>query len=118
MKTFQGIITSLKTAQTARVKVDRSWQHPMYQKFVTRSKNYACHYQDLELTEGDTVVIEECRPLSKTKHFKIVEKLKSAPQVAVLEPAIKPELVKATKAKTVVTSVKAKTKAKKVEVKS
>lgn len=75
MKTLQGTITSLKTANTARVKVERSWQHPLYKKYVKRSKNYACHYENMELHEGDTVTIEECRPISKTKSFKITEKI-------------------------------------------
>jgi len=75
MKLLQGTITSLKTTQTARVKVVRSWQHPLYKKFVKRSKNYMCHYTDLVLTEGDTVEIQETRPLSKTKHFLVTRKI-------------------------------------------
>lgn len=75
MKTLTGTVTSLKAAQTARVKVNRSWQHPLYKKFVTRSKNFACHYENLELALGDTVSIEECAPISKTKHFKVVSKI-------------------------------------------
>lgn len=75
MKTLQGTITSLKAANTARVKVERSWQHPLYKKYVKRSKNYACHYENMELHEGDEVVIQECRPISKTKKHKIVAKV-------------------------------------------
>jgi small subunit ribosomal protein S17 len=75
MKTLQGVITSLKTAQTATVTVHTKWQHPMYKKYVSRSKKYACHYEDMTLAEGDEVMIEECRPLSKTKHFKVVKKI-------------------------------------------
>lgn len=75
MKVLHGTITSLKTPQTARVKVVRSWQHPLYKKFVKRSKNYICHYTDLQLAEGDTVEIQETRPLSKTKHFLVTKKI-------------------------------------------
>lgn len=75
MRTLQGIITSLKTAQTATVEVTRRWQHPLYKKSVKRSKKYACHYQDMELAVGDEVTLEETRPMSKTKHFKIVSKI-------------------------------------------
>lgn len=75
MKTIQGIITSLKTPQTARVKVVRNWQHPLYKKYVKRSKNFACHYDNIELHEGDEVLIEETRPISKTKHFRVVSKV-------------------------------------------
>lgn len=78
MKTLQGTVTSLKTAQTATVSVESRWQHPMYKKYVKRSKKYACHYVDIKLVEGDVVVIEECRPVSKTKHFKVVSKVEAA----------------------------------------
>jgi small subunit ribosomal protein S17 len=77
MKILQGTITSLASAQTARVKVVRSWQHPLYQKFVKRSKNYACHYENMDLKIGDAVTIEETRPISKTKHFKVVSLVES-----------------------------------------
>lgn len=75
MKTLQGTVTSLKTPKTARVTVSRKWQHPLYGKFVKRTKNYACHYESIDLQEGDTVIIEECRPLSKTKKFIVKEKV-------------------------------------------
>lgn len=65
----------MKAANTARVKVERSWQHPLYKKYVKRSKNYACHYENMELELGDEVVIAETRPISKTKKHKIVEKV-------------------------------------------
>jgi small subunit ribosomal protein S17 len=70
MKTLQGIITGLNTKNTAKVHVSRLWKHPMYQKSVVRSKNYACHYtDDMKLTVGDTVEITESKPISKTKKF-------------------------------------------------
>lgn len=77
MKVLEGTVTSVGAAKTARVKVTRSWQHPIYKKFVTRSKNYACHVENLELQVGDMVKIEEIRPVSKTKHFRVVEKMES-----------------------------------------
>lgn len=75
MKSLQGIVTSLKTAQTAQVIVERLWQHPVYLKSVKRSKSYACHYEDLALEVGDTVMIQETRPMSKTKKFRVVSKV-------------------------------------------
>ncbi len=77
MKILTGVITSLATTNTARVKVERSWQHPLYKKFVKRSKNYACHYENLELAMGDTVTIQECKPISKTKKFKVTSKVEN-----------------------------------------
>ncbi|MBD3279098.1 MAG: 30S ribosomal protein S17 [Candidatus Pacebacteria bacterium] len=75
MKTIQGTVVSLKTAKTAAVLVTRQWQHPLYKKYVKRTKKHPCHYQGLELVEGDEVLIEPCRPMSKTKHFQVVAKI-------------------------------------------
>lgn len=75
MKTLKGKVSSLAREKTATVTVERSWQHPLYKKYVTRTKKYACHYEDMDLELDDRVLIQECRPLSKTKHFKVVEKL-------------------------------------------
>lgn len=75
MKKLQGTVQSLKNQQTATVLVTSRWQHPIYKKYVKRSKKYACHYQEMELALGDEVVIAETRPVSKTKRFKIVEKI-------------------------------------------
>lgn len=74
MKTMQGTISSLKRMNTATVVVEHLWRHPLYQKSVKRSTKYACHYENMELEVGDTVIIQESRPISKTKHFVIVEK--------------------------------------------
>jgi small subunit ribosomal protein S17 len=74
MKTLLGTVISMKTPQTAQVDVVRQWQHPMYLKSVTRTKRYACHVDGVTVAEGDQVIIEPCRPLSKTKHFKVLKK--------------------------------------------
>jgi small subunit ribosomal protein S17 len=74
-KTMQGTIVSLATPNTAKVEVERQWQHPVYLKRVKRSKSYACHYEKIELALGDVVTIEECRPISKTKKFRIISKV-------------------------------------------
>jgi small subunit ribosomal protein S17 len=75
MKTLQGIVTSLKNAKTATVSVTRSSQHPLYKKFVRSTKKFACHVEGIKLELGDEVVIQETRPMSKTKHFKVVSKV-------------------------------------------
>lgn len=78
MKTLNGTIIALSTAQTAKVSVAHQWQHPIYLKSVMRTKNYACHYTDLELAVGDQVVITSCKPVSKTKRFMVVSKLEES----------------------------------------
>ena len=72
MKVMQGTVRSAKTAQTAIVTVVNRWQHPLYKKFVKHTKNYACHVEDsMKVMAGQVVTIQECRPMSKTKHFKV-----------------------------------------------
>jgi small subunit ribosomal protein S17 len=89
MKLMQGTVQSAKTPQTAIVSVVNRWQHPLYKKFVKNTKNYACHVVDLKVVEGDTVIIQECRPISKTKKFKVIKKVEKAEVVAVKEIAKK-----------------------------
>ncbi len=100
MKVLQGTITSLKTPQTARVLVERKWQHPLYKKFVKRSKNYLTHYTELELSVGDVVEIQECPPISKSKHFKVVARVTAATaESAQAAQAVGEKASKASKAK-------------------
>ena len=73
MKTTLGTIISLKTDQTAIVLVERQWQHPLYKKTVKRTKRFACHFENLTLKEGQQVEIIDCKPVSKTKRFKIIK---------------------------------------------
>src|SRR5579859_38702 len=93
MKTMQGVVQSAKTAQTAIVMVTRRWQHPLYKKYVKRTKNYACHVEaGLKIEEGDVVAIQECRPLSKTKKFKVLNKVSDKKVIAkIVEEAKKSE---------------------------
>lgn len=75
-KTMQGTVVSLNDAKTAKVEVQRNWQHPVYKKYVKRTKNYLCGIAEgMELEVGDVVVITEDRPLSKTKRFVITGKV-------------------------------------------
>ncbi|MBP7700651.1 30S ribosomal protein S17 [Candidatus Woesebacteria bacterium] len=75
MKTIKGTVESLKSDKTAKVKVVRLWQHPLYLKSVKRTKAFACHYENIDLEVGDEVVITATRPISKTKRFTIVSKV-------------------------------------------
>jgi|ETN02SMinimDraft_2_1059926.scaffolds.fasta_scaffold410874_2 small subunit ribosomal protein S17 len=73
---LNGTVVSTKMQGTALVKVERTKVHPRYGKRYTQSKKYPSHIGKIEISEGDRVVIEEIRPLSKTKRYKIVEKVK------------------------------------------
>ncbi|MDE2025429.1 MAG: 30S ribosomal protein S17 [Patescibacteria group bacterium] len=75
-KTFRGTIVSVKQQKTVVVEMFRKTPHPMYRKLLTRSKKVQADSGDMKLAVGDVVKIEETRPLSKTKNFKVVEVVK------------------------------------------
>lgn len=76
-RTLSGRITSDKANKTVTVLVEWRIKHPLYGKFVTRSKKYHAHDADNQFSVGDNVLIEECRPLSKTKSWRVVKLLKA-----------------------------------------
>lgn len=73
-----GIVTSSKMDKTITVSVERKEQHPIYGKFVKKTKKFAAHDEKNECNEGDTVRIMETRPLSKKKRWRLVEILERA----------------------------------------
>lgn len=77
-RTLRGRVTSSKAAKTVTVMVDRQGQHGLYGKLLRRSTKLHAHDENGECHEGDIVRIAECRPMSKTKHFRVVEVLARA----------------------------------------
>lgn len=71
-KTLRGVVVSSKMKDTVNVLVTRYVKDPKYKKYRTVSKKYLAHNPGNTLTEGEKVVIRECRPLSKNKHFEVV----------------------------------------------
>ncbi len=72
-----GTIVSDKTDKTVVVKVERRVKHPLYGKIIKRSKKYHAHDEGNEFREGETVRIEESRPISKLKTWKLVDQTHS-----------------------------------------
>jgi small subunit ribosomal protein S17 len=72
---LQGRVVSDKGDKTVIVRVDRRVMHPIYKKFITRSKKFMAHDEDNTFREGDTVRIEESRPLSKQKRWVAIERV-------------------------------------------
>src|SRR5215216_8109330 len=70
---LQGTVVSHACDKTVIVRVERRVMHPLYKKFVSRSKKYAAHDADNRYRTGDTVRIEECRPISKRKSWLVIE---------------------------------------------
>jgi len=68
---IQGVVVRKSGDKTASVLVTRQVIHPKYHKTVKRFKKYLVHDERNELNEGDTVIAIECRPLSKTKSFRL-----------------------------------------------
>ena len=71
-RTVQGVVVSDKQAKTVVVKVERRFTHPIYKKTIRRSKNYHAHDESNEFHVGDTVWIEESRPISKLKRWTVI----------------------------------------------
>ncbi len=77
-KQLVGRVVSNKMDKTAVVSVAITRRHPLYEKVIRRNKKYKVHDEKNEAQVGDLVRIEECRPLSKEKRFRIVEWLERA----------------------------------------
>ena len=74
-RVLTGPVVSDKTDKTVVVKVERRVKHPMYGKIIRRSKKYHAHDEANEYREGETVRIEETRPISKLKTWKVLDKV-------------------------------------------
>ncbi len=77
-RTVEGKVVSNKAEKTISVMVERRVKHPLYGKFIRKSTKFLAHDEANECGEGDTVVIEECRPLSKSKSWRLVKVVEKA----------------------------------------
>lgn len=75
---LKGVVVSDKPDKTIIVKVDRRFMHPVYKKYITKSKRYAAHDEKNVFSEGEMVAIEECRPISKKKTWVVLSKTDKA----------------------------------------
>ena len=73
-----GVVTSNKMEKCIVVSEVKKMKHPMYGKFVLKTKKYVAHDEKNDCNEGDTVKIMETRPLSKTKSWRLVEIIERA----------------------------------------
>ena len=78
-----GTVVSDKTDKTVVVKVERKVKHPLYGKIIRRSKKYHAHDEDNSFLIGEIVRIEETRPLSKLKTWKVIERVTAGKTAAV-----------------------------------
>ncbi len=80
-KTRIGTVVSNKMQKTVVVAVERRVQHPKYKKLLTRRARYKVHDEQNQCRIGDTVVISECRPLSRDKRWRLTKVLERAAQL-------------------------------------
>ena len=83
LRTIQGVVASDKGNKTITVVVNYQTKHPKYGKYLKRRTVLHAHDEKNEAREGDTVEIAECRPLSKTKHHRLLRIVQKAPEKAV-----------------------------------
>lgn len=77
-RVMQGVVVSDKADKTIAVRVDRRVMHPIYKKFMTRSKKFLAHDEANAFKVGDMVRIQESRPLSKRKRWEVVGRVGEA----------------------------------------
>lgn len=79
-RTTSGRVVSARMDKTITVVIERLEPHPLYGKYVRRRSKLHAHDEHNECREGDTVLIEQCRPLSKTKAWRLVKVVEQAQQ--------------------------------------
>lgn len=72
-RSISGLVISNKMEKTVTVLVERLEKHPLYKKYIRKSTKLHAHDESNDCNEGDTVQIEECRPLSKNKSWRVIE---------------------------------------------
>jgi small subunit ribosomal protein S17 len=80
-RTLTGKVVSDKMNKTITVLVERKVKHPLYGKIMVRTKKYHAHDESNQYHPGDLVIIEECRPLSKTKAWRVAKLVERADSV-------------------------------------
>lgn len=83
LHTVTGVVASDKGNKTIKVIVDYQTKHPKYGKYLKRRTVLHAHDETNDAKEGDTVELAECRPLSKTKHHRLLRIVQRAPEKAV-----------------------------------
>jgi small subunit ribosomal protein S17 len=80
-RTLTGCVTSDLMNKTITVLIERNIKHPVYGKYIKRSTKLHVHDENNECGKGDVVIIEQCRPMSKTKSWRLVKIVEKAATV-------------------------------------
>jgi len=77
-RSLQGVVVSDKMNKSVTIQVERKVKHPLYKKYIRRSTKFHAHDENNDCRIGDKVVIEQCRPISKSKSWRLVEVVERA----------------------------------------
>ena len=92
-RTKEGLVVSNKMEKTVVVEIERTFRHPLYGKVIRRVKRIKAHDEEKACTVGDRVQIMETRPISKDKHFRVLEVLgHKKEKIEIAEPEWKAEV--------------------------
>ena len=81
LRTVSGVVTSNKADKTITVKVTRQVKHPLYGKVIKRSTKFHAHDESNSCSEGDVVSLVACRPVSKSKTWKLYEIIEKSKEI-------------------------------------
>jgi small subunit ribosomal protein S17 len=70
-----GKVVSVKMNRTVIVAVQQMWKHPKYGKTIRKTRSFAADNEKIDLRLGDEVIMTESRPISRTKHFRVIKKI-------------------------------------------
>lgn len=79
-KVLRGVVSSARMAKSLRVEIERKYRHTKYDKIVRGRTVVYAHDEEQQAKEGDVVEIEECRPMSRLKRWRLVQVVSSATQ--------------------------------------
>ena len=74
-KQITGIVVSTAMQKTVVIQTEQKFRHPLYLKVITKHKRFKAHNELKDIAVGDKVVMEETRPISKDKHFRVINKV-------------------------------------------
>ncbi len=80
-RTITGVVTSNAGDKSATITVERKIKHPIYGKYIKRSTKIRVHDESNECNKGDTIIVEQCRPMSKTKSWRLVKVIEKAAEI-------------------------------------
>jgi len=80
-RTLTGVVTGNAGDKSVTIMIERRIKHPVYGKYIKRSTRLHVHDETNECNQGDTIIVEQCRPMSKTKSWRLVKVIEKAAEI-------------------------------------